>query len=82
MKRAPREPVTDVMPTRLPPLTVVVTKCMLLRKTCSRERWTDDGYVARCVRSPNHGGHCDFGVYIKANDWVTVTVSRMPKGDA
>lgn len=48
----------------------------MMRKRCPRERWTDDGYVAQCVRSPGHGGHCDFGVYIKVPAYGTVTIEK------
>jgi hypothetical protein len=75
-----QEPDTIVSPTRLPPVTIVVTKAMLLRKTCAREDWMDDGYVARCVRSPGHAGYCDYGVYVKASGYVQVTVARLPNG--
>lgn len=76
MKKRVQEPDTMVMPARvLPPITITVTREMM-RMRCSKEHWTDDGYVAQCVRSPGHGGHCDFGVYIKSPAFVTVTLTK------
>lgn len=83
MKKRIQEPVTIANPPRaLPPIVVTLTKRDLLRKTCGREDWHDDGYVARCVLPPNHRTPCSFGVYMKANEHVMVTVSRRPKGEA